>query len=59
VDSLLATLPEDEGEEEAQTAMLQELARDNDLAGLSSLLHRALVCRAPYLHVSLAILCVG
>lgn len=40
VDSLLATLPEDEGEEEAQTAILQELARDNDLAGLSSLSHR-------------------
>ena len=62
VDSLLATLPEDEGEEEAQTAMLQELARDNDLAGLSSLSHRALVCCAhfaPYLHVSLATLCVG
>eukprot|EP00802_Teleaulax_amphioxeia_P031195 Tamp_34281.p1 GENE.Tamp_34281~~Tamp_34281.p1 ORF type:complete len:188 (-),score=53.45 Tamp_34281:43-606(-) len=33
VDALLATLPEDEGKEEVQAAMLQELARDNDLAG--------------------------
>ena len=33
VDALLATLPEDEGKEDVQAAMLQELARDNDLAG--------------------------
>ena len=33
VDALLATLPEDEGKQHVQTAILEELARDNDLAG--------------------------